>query len=382
MTTQFSRRETQESYLLIADITGFTSYMANTELEHANEIITELLELLVKRLGDLLSLVEVEGDAVYMHVPTAQVPRAETLLELIEATYLHFRGRVDMMRRRTTCDCDACRAIPSVDLKFILHRGESVVQKVAGISKLFGTDINLLHRLTKNNVGEETGWSAYVLLSGPAYDSLGTDSIEMHGGEERYEHLGTVRTYSYDLGEFYEEHLRRRSYAIKPEDADYSFTMSTKASPPIVWEWLNDPVKRAKWQQAIVTNVFRPEGRNGIGARTHCDHGNDVVKELILDWKPFDYYTVESTNSLLQMNVTLALKAKECGTEIEFNALLMSCKIPLPRVVLKPLFKFMMDRVIRITAVFTAMIEMMEAATETQPEHRHCDVASNGIEQL
>ena len=42
--------KTQHGYLLIADISGYTSFVAGTELEHAHEILTELLELLVTRL--------------------------------------------------------------------------------------------------------------------------------------------------------------------------------------------------------------------------------------------------------------------------------------------------------------------------------------------
>jgi hypothetical protein len=36
--------ETQHRHLLLADITGYTSYVATTELTHSQEILTELLE--------------------------------------------------------------------------------------------------------------------------------------------------------------------------------------------------------------------------------------------------------------------------------------------------------------------------------------------------
>jgi hypothetical protein len=31
----------------------------------------------------------------------------------------------------------------------------------------------------------------------------------------------------------------------------------------------------------------------GAGAQNHCAHGKNLVVETILDWKPFEYYTVE-----------------------------------------------------------------------------------------
>jgi len=41
--------ETQHGYLVLADISGYTSYLIGTELTHARDILTELLELIVER---------------------------------------------------------------------------------------------------------------------------------------------------------------------------------------------------------------------------------------------------------------------------------------------------------------------------------------------
>ena len=42
---------TQHGYLVIADISGYTSFVAKTELEHSQEILSELLRLMVSRLS-------------------------------------------------------------------------------------------------------------------------------------------------------------------------------------------------------------------------------------------------------------------------------------------------------------------------------------------
>ena len=43
----------------------------------------------------------------------------------------------------------------------------------------------------------------------------------------------------------------------------------------------------------------RINGRTKIGAKNHCAHGdNELTGETILDWQPFDYYTVESIPDL------------------------------------------------------------------------------------
>ena len=53
--------KTQMGYLVIADISGFTSYLAKMELEHAHEILTDLLETIVKEFKTLLTISKLEG---------------------------------------------------------------------------------------------------------------------------------------------------------------------------------------------------------------------------------------------------------------------------------------------------------------------------------
>jgi hypothetical protein len=57
-----------------------------------------------------------------------------------------------------------------------------------------------------------------------------------------------------------------------------------------------DPEKRTKVDPDNVWSaITRKNGRTGIGAKNHCAHGkNEVSGETILDWQPFDYYTIES----------------------------------------------------------------------------------------
>ena len=52
----------------------------------------------------------------------------------------------------------ACRAIPTLDLKFVVHHGAYIAQRVAGTTELVGADVALAHRLLKNGVAEATGW--------------------------------------------------------------------------------------------------------------------------------------------------------------------------------------------------------------------------------
>src|SRR5919108_352233 len=131
---------TQHGYLLLADISGYTSYVAATELEHSQAVLSELLEIIVHQLTPTLTLSKLEGDAVFVYAPDSSIARGDSLLDLIESTYVAFRDGVEASRRRTTCECNACRAIPSLDLKFLAHHGDYFQQTITGIKELVGSD--------------------------------------------------------------------------------------------------------------------------------------------------------------------------------------------------------------------------------------------------
>ena len=66
--------ETQHGHLLLADISGYTSYVASTELSHSQEILTELLELIIEHFKPLLTISKIEGDAIFAYAPEAKLP--------------------------------------------------------------------------------------------------------------------------------------------------------------------------------------------------------------------------------------------------------------------------------------------------------------------
>ena len=59
----------QHGYLVLADISGYTAYLAGVELDHAYDILSDLLETVVKKLRPTLTLVKLEGEAVFAYVP-------------------------------------------------------------------------------------------------------------------------------------------------------------------------------------------------------------------------------------------------------------------------------------------------------------------------
>ena len=287
---------TQHGYLVIGDISGYTSFVARTELEHSHEILSDLLELLVERFKSLMTISKLEGDAVFAYVGEDKIWRGETLLEFMEATYVAFRDKQVSMKRATTCTCLACQNIPTLDLKFIAHHGDYIVQRVADIRELVGSDVNMIHRLTKNHVADATGWRAYMMITAQCLDHLKLDLENVHVQMEEYEHLGEVKTYSMDLHQRYKEITEQRRIMIEEKDADLVVTIDFPTPPAVTWEWIQDPAKRNIWSGGHVHWSLgdRPGGRAGRGASNHCAHGKSMSTEVTLDWRPFEYSTVDS----------------------------------------------------------------------------------------
>jgi hypothetical protein len=202
---QLMERKTQTGYLVLADISGYTSFVAQTEIEHADMALSFLLETIIEKLSSLLTISKLEGDAVFAYVEESKLEEAQSLLALIDQTYLAFRDKALALYSQATCPCRACRALPTLDLKFMVHHGDFIIQQVAGIRDLLGTDVNLVHRLAKNRVAESTGWKGYALITNQGLERMQADKTSFVQQTESYEHLGEVETYVMDMHARYEE---------------------------------------------------------------------------------------------------------------------------------------------------------------------------------
>ena len=198
-------RKTQTGYLILADISGYTSFVAQTEIEHADMALSFLLETIIEKLSSLLTISKLEGDAVFAYVEESKLEEAKSLLDMIDQTYVAFRDKALNLYAHATCPCRACRALPTLDLKFMVHHGEFIIQQVAGIRDLLGTDVNLLHRLAKNSVSESTGWKGYALFTEQGLEHMQAEKDLFLQQTESYEHLGKVETYVRDMHVRYEE---------------------------------------------------------------------------------------------------------------------------------------------------------------------------------
>ena len=63
----------ESAYFVIADISGYTSFLAGVELDHAQDIIADLMDTVVKGLRPPFRLAKFEGDAAFVYATTAKV---------------------------------------------------------------------------------------------------------------------------------------------------------------------------------------------------------------------------------------------------------------------------------------------------------------------
>src|SRR5262245_30297179 len=142
--------------LVIADISGYTGFLAGAELDHAQDILADLMGTVVTSFRPTFKLAKLEGDAASVYSLTAAVDAAE-LQDIAEGCYFAFRRRLRDIGRASTCECNACILVPHLDLKVVAHHGRIVRQRIGGWEELVGSDVIVVHRLLKNHVEEATG---------------------------------------------------------------------------------------------------------------------------------------------------------------------------------------------------------------------------------
>lgn len=363
----------QHGYLVLADISGYTSFVEETELDHGPKILRDLTTLIIDHLTPALQLAEVEGDAVFVYVPAGAMSRGELLLEVIEATYVAFRNRQRSMKHNSTCPCKACQSVAQLDLKFVTHYGPFVLQEVAGKKKPVGSCVNVAHRLLKNRVSAATGWKGYALFSEASLEQMGIHPQDAHRDVESYEHLGEFRTASTNLDARYLELVETHRDVVGVKDADVVVGYDFQAPVPVVWDWLNDPHKRALWFEGSAwAATERPAGRTGQASQNHC--ANSGVIEYVLDWRPFEYYTVRLRKGKLSAKITGALEPAGTATHLQWS---MTLDGDLPRWLRRPCSRLVASGM-RIRRNFERMDHLIAqtASAGIQDEEHGAAVAS------
>ncbi|MBP7692714.1 MAG: DUF2652 domain-containing protein [Anaerolineales bacterium] len=357
-------KTSRHGYLLLADLAGYTAFLAGVERDHALSIVAELLETIAQELRTGLTLAGVEGDAIFAYGLESDfdiAKRGEWFLEMLEVAYSAFRDRVETIRRRTTCPCQACQTVDSLDLRFLAHHGEFVAHTINGHWDFMGLDVRLVReRVLKAAAGAVRGC---VVFTAPCLEHMQLRPAGLQEQALVFEPLGSLTAYTLDLQARYAEWAAARRVCLAPAEAHGAMQFDFSVSAPELWEWLNDLARRSRWMAGRRWRALdRPGGRTATGARNHCDHRGGVVEETIRDWRPFDYYTTEYAmpGRRLAMLVTYQLQPLvEGGTRLHTRLRFLA---PLPkswlalafRLAARPLLRSDYERLDRLIATAAA----------------------------
>ena len=359
--------------ILIADITGYSRFLNESELVHAEQSLSALLELLVRQTRPPLIVSRLEGDAVFSYGLEGTVRGGQAFVESIESCYVEFRRALDLMVLNTTCRCNACANIGSLDLKFFVHYGEFVVGEAAGRAELHGRDVNLLHRLLKNTVTADTGFRAYAMYSQAAVEALDLEALTegMARHSATYDDVGEVPAWIEDLGPVWDRARAQPSTTFEDDEVLIESAVTIGLPIDVVWSYFLDVDYRRILIGADRTELVNArEGRADSGSVYECWHGDRVTRQAIVDWRPRERVVTNDTTKLAGVTYTFPveylLEESPPGTVLR-----QRCTAPearwLARTIMRRIYPRMSERFQRQLEAFGEAIEDAHRAVGLWP---------------
>lgn len=184
--------------ICIPDISGFTEFLSQTEVELSSKIIPSLLNQIIYTNKIGLKVSEIEGDAV-LFFKTGKLPSLEKLMDQCKLFYTEFYKQLNVLREE-----NKEATIPEIlGLKIILHYGQEIaLTKVGNSIKLLGEDLVVAHRLLKNKIRMDE----YVLLTEGLMDYYKESNLDnifdwapLKTNFTEYDHVGKIKYHYVNL---------------------------------------------------------------------------------------------------------------------------------------------------------------------------------------
>ncbi|WP_438425327.1 DUF2652 domain-containing protein [Aquimarina macrocephali] len=279
-----------KSLLFIPDISGFTHFVQNTEVEHSQHVISELLEVLINANTQDLKLAEVEGDALFFYKEN-EIPSQEKLLAQVETMFTAFYSHLKLLEKNRVCPCNACATAPNLQLKIVVHCGELQFITVQEKRKPFGQVVIEAHRLLKNSIVSDN----YALLSGEVSKTIG---LPVNYKSKLYHFRESKDTYDtkeiiYLFSEINKNKLKLTPFAI-PEVVDFqcspSIVLKREFQIPAaqLLEYITNYSYRHYWAKGVDKFEYNPGEVTRLGTEHVC----------VIDGKRLNFTTVTKKASL------------------------------------------------------------------------------------
>jgi len=290
-------------FIVMADITGYTVYLNESELDHAQESIVAILDVIIGSTDAPLTLSRVVGDAVLSYAFDGAILNTQTLVEELESIYVVFRRALEQMILNTTCTCNACANLSALDLKFIVHHGDFVIREMAGSHELIGPNVNQVFRLAKNRITEILGFGAYIAYTSDAVEALELPEFvaTLAPLVADTDEFGSVQLHVADMQPVWERRRHESIVVIPDSDVMLSLVRDIRAPVGVVWDHLTDPAKRSRlFASDPAGTLTADDGKMGVSGTYVCAHGNMRIPHRIVDWIPLTQYTFQSEGPFFQ----------------------------------------------------------------------------------
>lgn len=268
-----------EGLLFIPDISGFTRFVTETEIDHSRQVIQELLEVVIdaNQLG--LEVSEVEGDAV-LFFRFGACPDVEEICAQVERTFRAFHQRLAEYEVTRFCQCKACTSVGRLTLKIITHYGQFASYSVRSFEKLIGRDVIVAHQLLKNDIEHNEYWLATDGVLPEEGPTPRPGWLEWRSGVSRASDVEVPYRYA-SLSELRRGVEPRSTAALELANAARMFRLSREYDTHIIqlFHAAGNFTYRSRWQEGVreVKEVAHYLPRVGMRCRRVMADGDEVV---------------------------------------------------------------------------------------------------------
>ena len=298
----------QEGALVLADISGYSRFIQQTEVDHSWSILHELLDTMVRSLAGRMDVSQVEGDAILFisGLTTAEV------IESLESTFVAFHRRLRDMQTVTTCPCNACANIGILKLKFVVHHGRFSRQRLGNVEQLHGADVIIPHRLLKNQVPSKE----YLLVTDAVLERLPEDKRATFTPHEEQFDVGAITGGYVEIGELWERAQATERKRVTEEEAVLNSQVTVDAPRANVFKRMLNP--RVMERYLFSDGVEAVPGARGedLGAEFHCHHGGSLVNMRVVSLEPDNELTLIADQPMTMYITTRMSDAGEGRTSI------------------------------------------------------------------
>lgn len=149
-----------QGLILIPDISGFTNFVSQTEIENGVIVTSQLLNTIIDSNPLDLLISEIEGDAILFYKLGSPIP-VEEMFNGFQMMQESFDINFNQLKQQYNLKAN-------LSLKFIVHYGNISVYNIRSFTKLYGQTVVEAHNLLKNG----TTYFNYALITEAYFNAV------------------------------------------------------------------------------------------------------------------------------------------------------------------------------------------------------------------